>query len=147
MIKDLLTSNVIQIVATCENWRQAVSVSCQPLLDNGTIEASYVEAIFRSHEAIGPYYVVGPGIAMPHARPEDGANKLGISLTVIKKGVNFQSEGNDPVHLLIVLAATDSTSHIEIISSLAQLFDTPDDTASLIAATNSEDILRIISRY
>lgn len=147
MLKELLTADVVQIIPACADWRQAVSLSCQPLRDNGTIEARYVEAIYRSHEAIGPYYVVGPGIAMPHARPEDGANKMGVSLTVIREGVNFDSEGNDPVHLLIVLAATDSNSHIGIITALAHLFDTPEDSASLMAATQPEQILSIISRY
>lgn len=147
MLKEMLTADVVQIVPACADWREAVSLSCQPLRDNGTVEASYVEAIFRSHEAIGPYYVVGPGIAMPHARPEDGANKMGVSLTVIKQGVNFDADENDPVHLLIVLAATDSNSHIDIITALAQLFDTPEDTASLIAATDVDQILSIISRY
>lgn len=147
MLKELLTADVVQIVPACTDWRHAVSLSCQPLLDNGTVEARYVDAIFRSHEAIGPYYVVGPGIAMPHARPEDGAHKMGVSLTVVQQGVNFDSDGNDPVHLLIVLAATDSNSHIGIITALAQLFDTPEDTASLMAATTIEEILSIISRY
>ncbi|MCL6408402.1 PTS sugar transporter subunit IIA, partial [Dickeya dadantii] len=112
-----------------------------------SIEPTYIEAIYRSHEAIGPYYVVGPGIAMPHARPEDGVNKLSVSLTLIRDGVAFHSDGNDPVHLLIVLAATDSNSHIDIISQLAQLFDTPDDVAALINATEIEQVLSVISRY
>lgn len=147
MIKELLTPDVIQIVPTCADWRQAVTLACQPLLKNGTIEPSYMEAIFRSHNAIGPYYVVGPGIAMPHARPEDGAIKLGLSLTIVQEGVNFDSEGNDPVHLLIVLAATDSNSHIDIISSLAQLFDNNEDTTALISTKNTEHVLSILSRY
>jgi len=66
---------------------------------------------------------------------------------VVQQGVNFDSDGNDPVHLLIVLAATDSNSHIGIITALAQLFDTPEDTASLMAATTVEEILSIISHY
>lgn len=57
------------------------------------------------------------GIAMPHARPEEGANKLSLALTLIPSGVNFDADENDPVKLLIVLAATDSTSHIEAIST------------------------------
>lgn len=147
MLKELLTADVVQIVPACEDWRHVVALSCQPLRDNGTIETRYVEAIYRSHEAIGPYYVVGPGIAMPHARPEEGANKLGISLTLVQQGVNFDSEGNDPVKLLFVLAATDSNSHIGIITALAGLFDTPEDTDALMAATSVEQILSIISRY
>lgn len=93
------------------------------MIENGSIEPRYVDAIYRSHDTIGPYYVVGHGIAMPHARPEEGANKLSLALTLIPSGVNFDADENDPVKLLIVLAATDSTSHIEAISQLAKLFD------------------------
>jgi len=147
MLHELLNASVIQLVNDCDNWRDAVALSCQPLVDNGAIEPRYVEAIYRSHEAIGPYYVVGPGIAMPHARPEEGANRLALSLTVVSNGVNFDAEENDPVKLLIVLAATDSHSHIEIISQLANLFDTPEDTDAIIAATSVEQILAILKRY
>lgn len=147
MLKNLLTTEVIQIVEQAKDWRDAVALSCQPLIDNGSIEPRYVEAIYRSHEAIGPYYVVGPGIAMPHARPEEGANKLSLALTVIPTGVNFDADENDPVKLLIVLAATDSTSHIEIISQLAQLFDNEQDTQALLQATTVPEILSVIARY
>ncbi|MFJ5504963.1 PTS sugar transporter subunit IIA [Pectobacterium carotovorum] len=147
MLNTLLTPDVVQILPACDDWRHAIALSCKPLLDNGSIESTYVEAIYRSHEAIGPYYVVGPGIAMPHARPEDGVNQLAVSLTLIRDGVVFHSEDNDPVHLLIVLAATDSNSHIDIISQLAQLFDTPDDVAALLRAADVEQVLSVISRY
>lgn len=147
MLTDLLTPDVIRIHTDCKDWRHAVALACEPLLTNGSIEPGYVEAIYRSHEAIGPYYVVGPGIAMPHARPEDGANRLAMSLTVIEQGVNFDSDGNDPVKLLIVLAATDSHSHIEAIAQLAALFDCEEDTASLMAAKEINTIQSVISRY
>ena len=58
-------------------------------------------ALYRSTRSSAPYYVLGPGLAMPHARPEDGVNRLGLALTVLKEGVNFGSEGNDPVRLLV----------------------------------------------
>jgi PTS system ascorbate-specific IIA component len=147
MLKNLLTAEVVQIVEQAKDWRDAIAISCQPLIDNGSIEPRYVDAIYRSHEAIGPYYVVGPGIAMPHARPEEGANKLSLALTVITSGVNFDADENDPVKLLIVLAATDSTSHIEIISQLAQLFDNEQDTQALLQATSVAEILSVIARY
>ncbi|CCV29188.1 TPA: PTS sugar transporter subunit IIA [Yersinia enterocolitica] len=147
MLKTLLTPDVIQVVSQAKDWRDAIAISCQPLIDNRSIEARYVEAIYRSHEAIGPYYVVGPGIAMPHARPEEGANKLSLALTVLTEGVTFHAEGNDPVKLLIVLAATDSTSHIEAISQLAQLFDNDNDVQALLNAKTQQDILSVIARY
>lgn len=147
MLKDLLTSDVVQVVEGAEDWREAIAVACQPLIDNGAIEPRYVEAIYRSHEAIGPYYVIGPGIAMPHARPEEGANRIALALTVIPDGVVFHAEENDPVKLLIVLAATDSDSHIGVISQLAALFDNENDLATLLNAATPQDILTVIARY
>ncbi len=119
----------------------------RPLLANGTIDPSYVAVLYRSHEELGPYYVLGPGLAMPHARPEDGVNRLGLALTVLKEGVNFGSEGNDPVRLLVTLAASDSDSHVETIAQLAELFMNEEDVAAIMAATSKDDILRILARY
>ena len=97
MLKNLLNTEVVQVVEQAKDWREAVAISCRPLIENGSIEPRYVDAIYRSHDTIGPYYVVGPGIAMPHARPEEGANKLSLALTLIPSGVNFDADENDPV--------------------------------------------------
>ncbi|WP_039908250.1 PTS sugar transporter subunit IIA [Candidatus Regiella insecticola] len=147
MLKELLTSDVIQIVPQASNWRDAIAIACRPLIDNDAIEPRYVNAIYRAHEAIGPYYVVGPGIAMPHARPEEGVNKLSLALTIISNGVTFYAREKDPVKLLIVLAATDIHSHINALSQLAKLFTDQADINAILNAKNSNDILSIIARH
>lgn len=147
MLTTLLTPSVIQVVERADDWRDAIRIACAPLIQNQSITPGYVDAIMASHEKIGPYYVLGPGIAMPHARPEDGVNQLSLGLTVIKQGVEFGSEGNDPIKLLIVLAATDSNSHIGVIAKLAELFDNQDDIDKILQSENADDILRIIARY
>ncbi|MER2471424.1 PTS sugar transporter subunit IIA [Photorhabdus laumondii] len=147
MLKTLLTQDVIQVIPDVKNWREAIAIACQPLVENGAISACYIDAIYHSHEVIGPYYVIGPGMAMPHARPEQGVNKLALSLTVISKGVEFGSEENDPIKLLIILAATDSNSHIEVIAQLAELFDNQQDVALLMSAKSKEEMLAVISQY
>ncbi|MEI9598271.1 PTS sugar transporter subunit IIA [Moellerella wisconsensis] len=147
MLKTLLTADVIQVLPSATNWRDAVTQSCQPLINNGSVQPQYVEAIIQSHEAIGPYYVLGPGIAMPHARPENGVNKLSLGLTVIQHGVNFDADENDPIKLLFVLAATDSDSHVGAIAQLAELFDNQEDIDQLINAATVDDVLAVISKY
>jgi PTS system ascorbate-specific IIA component len=77
MISTWLTEKKIQIVDSVSDWKQAITISAQPLLVDESINENYVEAIFRSHEELGPYYVLAPGLAMPHARPEQGAKKMG----------------------------------------------------------------------
>lgn len=123
MLKTLLTPDVVQVIPQVKDWREAIKIACQPLIDKGCIEPRYVDAIYKSHEQIGPYYVLGR-IAMPHARPEEGVNQLSLALTIIEKGVEFGADENDPVKLLIVLAATDNDSHINAIVKLAELLIT-----------------------
>ena len=147
MLKKLLTEDVIRIHDSVENWEQAIELSCAALLDKGAIEPSYVEAIFRSHEELGPYYVVGPGIAMPHARPEDGVNQLSLGLTVISEGVNFNAEENDPVKLLVTLAATDKNSHVDAIAQLAELFMNDEHINEICRAQDTAEIRKIIEQY
>ncbi|AJR06306.1 putative PTS IIA-like nitrogen-regulatory protein PtsN [Photobacterium gaetbulicola Gung47] len=147
MLKELLTQDVISLHDSAENWQQAIELACQPLIDNGAIEPSYVEAIFKSHQEMGPYYVIGPGIAMPHARPENGVNRLALGLTVIRNGVNFDADENDPVKMLVTLAATDSNSHVDAIAQLAELFMNEEHVAQICAAQDVAAIRRIIETY
>ncbi|WP_159651123.1 PTS sugar transporter subunit IIA [Vibrio atypicus] len=147
MLSELITSDVIRIHSTATDWKEAVTLSCEALIENGSVEPSYVEAIFRSHEELGPYYVIGPGMAMPHARPEDGVNRLSLAITVIQSGVNFNSDGNDPVKMLVTLAATDSDSHVGAISKLAELFMNDEHVEAICNAQTADDVLAIISHY
>lgn len=147
MLNEWLTRETIQVVDTVDNWQAALKTACKPLIDSGKVEPSYLDAIYASHEELGPYYVVGPKIAMPHARPENGVNELALGLTVIKQGVSFGSEGNDPVYLLFTLAAIDSDSHVGMISQLAELFMNDSDIESLCQSNTADEILAITKKY
>lgn len=147
MLSELITSDVIRIYPNAADWKDAMQKSCQALIDNGAVEPRYVDAIFRSHEELGPYYVVGPSMAMPHARPEDGVNRLSLAITVIQQGVHFNSEGNDPVKMLVTLAATDSESHVGAIAQLAELFMNEEHVEQICNAQTIEDVLAVIKNY
>ncbi|CAM3747133.1 Mannitol-specific cryptic phosphotransferase enzyme IIA component [Klebsiella quasivariicola] len=67
MISDWLTPDKINVINTIDTWENAIRLAAEPLLAQ-----EYITAILKSHEEIGPYYVLAPGLAMPHARPEQG---------------------------------------------------------------------------
>lgn len=147
MLNNWLHEQTIQMIDEVSDWQQALALSAAPLLENGTISAEYVPAIIRQHAQLGPYYVLAPGLAMPHARPEEGAMAIGLSLLKLRHGVAFGAGEYDPVTVIIMLAAPDATSHIEMISALAALFSSPEDLARLQQATTIEEIMGIIARY
>lgn len=147
MLKTWLSDATIALRQSVETWPQALDICARPLLKADVIEPAYVTAIVEQHQRLGPYYVLAPGLAMPHARPEEGAKGLGLSLLKLQQGVLFGSEEFDPVDIIIMLAAPDKHSHIEMISALAELFSSDEDMNKLHQATNIEEIKTIIARY
>lgn len=145
MISTWLTEKKIQIVDSVSDWKQAVAISAQPLLADESINEHYIEAIFRSHEELGPYYVLAPGLAMPHARPEQGAKKNGLSLLHIKEGISFDADENDPIYVVIMLCAVSGDEHIRMITALAEIFCDEARLESLLNASTIEEINSVIN--
>ena len=137
------------VITTEENLSvpEALEITCSKLLKNGKIEPSYLDAIKASHKEIGPYYVLAPKLAMPHARPEDGVNESALQVTVFKKGVDLESLDNGNVYLSITLAAVDSNNHIQTIMALSDLFQNDADIDAIIAAENTAAIIDILKKY
>ena len=147
MLERWIYDATIQCRESVESWQQALELCAVPLIEADIIRPEYVTAIVRQHQRLGPYYVLAPGLAMPHARPEEGAKGLGLSLLKLHEGVFFGSEDGDPVDLIIMLAAPDKHSHIELIAALAELFTSEDDMAELHQATTNQEIKAIIQRF
>ncbi len=147
MLNQWLNDKTIQVLDGVESWPQALEICARPLLISGAITPEYVTAIIAQHHKLGPYYVLAPGLAMPHARPEEGAKGPGLSLLKLCRGVNFGSEESDPVDVIIMLAAPDKHSHIEMIAALAELFSSDDDMAQLHRTNSLEEIKTIIQRF
>ncbi|HKS32580.1 MAG TPA: PTS sugar transporter subunit IIA [Enterobacteriaceae bacterium] len=147
MLERWIYDATIQCRESVENWQHALQLCAGPLLETGVITPEYVTAIVEQHQRLGPYYVLAPGLAMPHARPEDGAKGTGLSLLKLRNGVAFGSEEGDPVDLIIMLAAPDKHGHIDTIAALAKLFVSEKEMAELHQATTIQEIKEIINRF
>ncbi len=145
MITEWLTPEKINIVNSVKDWKEAVILCSQPLLLQNFISPEYIDVIFTTHEELGPYYVIAPGLALPHARPEQGVIKTGLSLLHVKEGVFFGSHANDPVYVIIMMCAISGNEHINLISSLAEIFSDEDKLSRLINASSLESIDKVIT--
>lgn len=144
MLKDLISDDQIQLNRDAKNWKTAIKIAAQPLLKQKFITQSYIEAMINSVEEYGPYIVIGPSIALAHARPEDGANKLGVSITTLKQPVNFGNPENDPVHIIFCLAAVDNYSHLNVMKAIVQLINDPNKIEQLSKVTEVNKFKRIL---
>ena len=147
-LTDLLKEELIQQVDSVSNWQEAVGLAAQPLLAHGYIEESYIQAMIASINETGPYIVLAPKVAVPHASPDAGVHQLGISLLQVKEPVDFSEDDDDDkkVQLIFVLAAVDSTAHLRALQELALILDDEEAIDSLIAASDPREILAIIDK-
>lgn len=146
LLRDLLTEDKIQIKIEANNWREAIEKASQPLLANQSINTQYVAAMEDSVAEFGPYIVIGPGIALAHARPEDGVAKLDVSVASLAKPINFGNKANDPVKIIFVLSAIDSYSHLNVLKAIVNLINKPNKISQLFAQDNPADFKKILLR-
>ncbi len=117
-VKEAIT--IAQAKVEVTGWREAIRASCQPLVGSGAIEERYAERCIEIVEEQGPYIVVAPGIALAHARPENGVKRLCLSVTTLNEPVEFGHPENDPVDLVFAFGSPDSEQHIGLLQTLAE---------------------------
>ncbi|OOG27008.1 PTS sugar transporter subunit IIA [Enterococcus casseliflavus] len=118
-VKDYLPEKHIQTDETVADWRLAVKLASQPLLDEVLITSEYIEAMIQSVEENGPYMVLADYFALMHARPGEGVLEQSMSLLVTKQPIDLEGK---PVRIFLVLAAADSESHLESLKEIMAIF-------------------------
>ncbi len=122
MLSTYLTPEMVRLQIHAADWEAAVRTAGVLLVDAGYVSPNYIEAMINAVHEMGPYMVLAPGLALAHARPEDGVLKMGISLVTLAAPVNFGSEANDPVALVIAFGGTDHKSHLGLLNGTGNIF-------------------------
>lgn len=144
LLDSLKENNSVIIKEKAATWQEAIEACMKPLVNSGAVDKSYVEAIIERTKELGPFYVLAPGLAMPHERPEKGVNKNSFSFVTLEKPVTF--DDGQEVDILIGLAAVDADVHNgEAIPQIVMLFEDEDIFDKIRAAETPEQIYKIIS--
>lgn len=147
MLNDLITKDMIQLLDEVTDWKEAIRLASRPLLEGHYIKEDYVTAMIDNIKKFGPYVVMSPQVAIPHARPECGVNQVGMSLLRLKRGVAFSVDGEERVQIIIILAAVDNETHLQALAQLSTLLMEEDDVKHIINSTSSTEILDTITKY
>ena len=147
-LRDSLADNhSILLQAQAETWQDAVKLGVDLLVKADVVEPRYYQAILDGVAQHGPYFVIAPGLAMPHGRPEEGVKSTGFSLVTLTTPWVFTHEDNDPVDILITMAAVDATTHQEVgIMQIVKLFEDEANFDRLRACRTAQEVLDLIDR-
>ncbi|MFD0691047.1 PTS sugar transporter subunit IIA [Actinomadura fibrosa] len=105
---------------TAGTWEDAVRAAAAALVAAGAAGEGYPGACVRVVEENGPYIVLTKGLALVHARPEEGGLAVGVGATRLAAPVEFGHPDNDPVDLLLAFCTPDADAHVGTLAGLAR---------------------------
>ncbi|RKS87201.1 PTS system ascorbate-specific IIA component (L-Asc family) [Orbus hercynius] len=120
--QSLMENKSIKLQAEAADWRTAIKLGTDMLVASGAVEAGYYDAIINCIKTMGPYIIIAPNFAMPHARPEDGVNRTAFALVTLKTPVLFDDEP-EPVDVLVTLAGSTSDEHMAGLMEVIQILE------------------------
>ncbi|ARO18663.1 hypothetical protein B2J90_14750 [Bacillus tropicus] len=139
--RNLLILSLSQIISQ-NGWEYLISQVNYIMSDMGSETDTLANV-----EKLGPYIVIAPKIAIPHARPEAGVKKLGMSLLQLKESVLFSEKQEHAANLIIVLAAIDNETHLKALAQLSEMLSDPKNVEMLIHSNSIDEMLKMIAKY
>lgn len=143
MLSDLLTRDRMKKVKSVNTWEEAIKLASQVLVDDGSIEESYIDSMIESVKKYGPYIVLEEGFALPHSNDRESVNRVSMSLLYIEEAVDLLGEA---VNVIVILATTDNNTHLRALGSLSEMLET-DENMDILRSGDFEEINKLIKKY
>lgn len=147
MLQDLLTEDMIQFEGGEQLfWEDAIRLGCRPLEEKRYIEERYTATIIENVHKMGPFIDLGHGVAIPHARPENGVSRLGMSFLKLSTPVYLLEDKRHEIDTIICLAAIDNRTHLKALSQLTKILSNGEKLKTLKAVRTKEEMLEFLKK-
>ncbi|GMG95609.1 BglG family transcription antiterminator [Tepidimicrobium xylanilyticum] len=146
-LHSLLTEEFIQVDVDAYDWKDSIEKASKILLEKSFITEDYIHAMIENYNKNGPYFVIVPNFALPHAPIDAGSKNLGMSLIRLSNPVKFYVDGLDPIKFICVISAVDNKKHLKAVFNLINLLKIDDFRNEIDGASNPKEMADIIKRY
>ncbi|MGL4849571.1 MAG: PTS sugar transporter subunit IIA [Clostridium sp.] len=131
---------IIKVIDRVKDYNEAIKISCDLLKEENIVEEGYFDAIIDKIDEFGPYFCIAEGVAMPHARPEDGSIETGVSIVKVNEAVDFLGK---KINVFFTLSAKDSESHLDLLRKIAEVCMNKCKLEKIINSKNKEEIMEV----
>lgn len=143
-LNEILPVEAVSLDVPAADWREAVRRAGDLMVATGAATDTYTAEMIENVQENGPYIVIAPGLAFAHARPSPAVLRTGMSWVRLAAPVEFGHETNDPVELVVGLAARDASEHTAAMGALARLLADPDTARALREAPTPQAVHAIL---
>lgn len=132
----------LTIVNEKNNWEQSIHLIGKKLIEEGSIEPRYIDAIIQKNKQMGPYMFITDKVVLAHAKIEDGVIKLGVNVGIFHVPVEFTS--SKKAEIIIFLAAENQESHLRILNDIMTIFSNKINTEKIVSCNDTVAVIRTI---
>jgi PTS system ascorbate-specific IIA component len=149
LLREIVERGRVQFAEKAEGWEEAVRLSCRPLIEDGTIEPAYADEIVTAVREYGPYIVLMPGFALPHAM-KNSANAHGTAIAFMKLAEPVSFDVNNPekdASVFFTLSAVDNEEHLKNMRKLWKMLTDEALCGELRNVQSVEELLALDAKY
>jgi PTS system ascorbate-specific IIA component len=149
LLGEIITNNRVQFVDGAGDWEEAIRISCKSLIDDKTINPKYADEIISAVRDLGPYIVLMPGFALPHAmKNSSNANGTAIAFTKFSRPVSFIKDSDEKdASVFFTLAARDNEEHLKNMRKLWKMLTNEELCVDLLRAATLEELMALDTKY
>ncbi len=139
---DILKKSSISTSQNLNSKEEATILAGKLLVEGEYVTKEYIDSMLEKLEKEGFATFIGNGVAIPHGM-ENGKQfikKTGISYIQCPQGVEWNGE----TAYIIVGIAAKNDDHLDVLATLAELIEDPDDAKQL---WNIDDIELIYEKF
>lgn len=149
---EFLTPDRIELDVEVVDWQDSIYKVGEQLIARGDITEDYLKVVISNIKENGPYVVISPGFAFPHAPFGDYNKKTSMSLIRLKNTIYFDDEEHDnprdiatmPVKYVCMLSITDRRKHLRAIFNLFNLLKDKDFREKMDSCHTAQEIHNLI---
>lgn len=139
-----LKKSHIQIERKATTWEAAIRLCCAPLLQEGSILDTYVDAILYDQKVRGLHMFIMDGVVLAHAAIEKGSLQVDVSLTIFKEPVVFLNQ--KLANIIITISAEDQNKHIHLLNDILHIFSKRKYFDHMITLQTCEEVCAYIQQ-
>lgn len=140
-MENLLDIKNLCILDEAKNIEECIVVATNLLEENGYTNSNYKGAVLKNFKKYGQNFIISPYIILPHARPEQGVIKTGVSIVLLNNPL-ICTKSNVSIRLVIVLAAKNSFDHLELLKFFSNILSDNERLHNIFEVSEKEELMK-----
>ncbi|GIG28835.1 PTS sugar transporter subunit IIA [Cellulomonas marina] len=137
----VLTRELVRLGGRARTKDEAIREAGELLVEAGAVGPAYVDAMAERERTISTY--MGSLLAIPHGT-NDAKKEIRRSAVCLVRYDEPIDWGGGPVRVVVGIAGAED-EHLEILSSIAQVFCEPAEVDKVLAARSADEITDVLA--